>query len=107
MKTPVNKSERHLKFLQRRHSQTGFDSDYIDKLGPEALAWLDEFARGYYDGDPSQSQEHKKEANQRRYRAKSADVMSKISDVAESVVSVDDLDPEKLLMLKEQLSHKK
>ena len=100
----MTKTKRNINFLKKRHQQTGFDSDYIDKLSDSELAWLEQFARDYYDGDSNQAnQEHKKEANKRRYRAKHCDSLNKISILQSTPEQVDDCDPEKILLLKELL----
>jgi len=97
-------SQRNLNFLKKRHALAGFDSDYIGKLNSAEVVWFEQFSRNYYDGlRDGQSEENFKEANRRRYRAKVADALSKVvlSFEAAPTDVVDDLDPEKILMILE------
>lgn len=95
---------KNLKFLRDRHANAGFDVDYLQKLNGDELAFLEDFARKYYGGDPQQPMAHKKEANQRRYRAERADAMGRadfgsIDFDSELNIST----PESYLLLKEEL----
>lgn len=102
-------SQRNLNFLKKRHSLSGFDSDYVDKLGDAESAWLERFSRNYYDGlRAGQSEDHFKEANRRRYRSKVTDAMTKIGFSLEDVdsESIDNLDPEKILLMFEVVGTK-
>lgn len=95
----------NIRFLQRRHGLTGFDSDYLAKLSDTELQFLEDFARKYYDGHPDQPIEHKKEAHHRRYMAKVADgFKGAIYEIPDT--QIDDLDPETLYLLKESLTLK-
>jgi hypothetical protein len=71
-------------------------------LNPAELLWLEDFAGKYYEGRPNPNLVHKKEANHRRYMAKEADAMSRTECLESWDEQVDDLDPEKQFLLKEQ-----
>jgi hypothetical protein len=98
----MNKSLRNLKFLARRHKLCGFDADYLDKLSPDELVWFEDFARKYYEGDGETNPLYKREANHRRYMAKKADAMSMSTELTDQHMEhdLDDLTPERLLLLK-------
>lgn len=108
VKQAESKARKNIKFLKKRHKVTGFDSDYIDKLNDDELKFMEEFARNYYDGEDPDP-DYRAESNYRRYRAKKADAMSMASSKGVEVLSdmlVDDLDPEKILQIKEDLAAK-
>ena len=89
-----------LKAMQKSHEQTGFDSDYLDRSSLEELEFMLEFSREYYDGTKG-APESKRQANSRRYKAKQSDAMSRADYFP--IPKIDDMDPEKHLLLKESL----
>lgn len=99
----MSKALRNLRFLQRRHRVTGFDVDYLLKLDAEQLAWLETFARKYYNGEGESDPERKKEANHRRYMSKSADAMGVSNSFTEGyeLSNADHLTPERILLLQD------
>ena len=98
----MTRALRNLNFLLRRHRQCGFDVDYLTQLNSDQLTWLEGFARRYYNGENEPDPIRRKEANRRRYSAKNADAM-RVAKFSENLDNnnVDDLDPEKLVLLGE------
>jgi hypothetical protein len=98
----MTRALRNLNFLLRRHRQTGADYDYLTKLTSEQLSWLEQFTRRYYNAENEADPVLRKEANRRRYSAKNADAM-RIARSYENLDTnnIDDLDPEKLVLLAE------
>ena len=96
MKDP--KALRNLRFLQARHHETGFDSDYLTKLSLEQLEFMEKFAREFYDGD-SDDPHQKRLGNRRRYSAKAADAMRVAGGLPTTVYG--NLNPEELLAYRE------
>ena len=100
MKSKRDIAQRNIKFLQRRH--VAADYDYLTSLNELESQFLERFSRGFYDGERRccATEADFKEANRRRYRSKNTDALLKISAV-EVVEVVDNLDPEKILLILE------
>lgn len=99
----MSNAKRNLRFLKRRHEKTGFDCDYLSKLSPEELEWMEREMRAYYDGADSDPV-RKRECNHRRYMAKEADCMALDRAPTELLESShDDLTPEAILLLRERI----
>lgn len=98
----TSSTRRNVLFLMRRHALTGADMDYLNKLSPSELAWLEGFLRSFYDGaDPDPAQ--RKAANRRRYSAKCADAMGKSAPLAAAAEGATTATAEDLLILMEEL----
>jgi hypothetical protein len=98
---------KNLRFLARRHRQTGLDVDYAEKLDIDSLRFLEAEMRRFYNGEGCVDEKEKKEANKRRYRAQQADAMGVSNYGDDFTTTVDDLDPEKLLLIKEEATIRK
>lgn len=100
---------KNLKFLANRFRRAGMLYDpYFETLSIEDLRWIEDSSRKYYAGENEPNEAYRKEANARRYRACDADVMANhavvsLEDCGEDELGYDDLDPEKILLLKESM----
>jgi hypothetical protein len=97
-------TRRRVAQIQKLRKRVGFDCDYLDDLNEEELKFLEAFAERYYSGHPDQPTEHKKEANRRRNSVRNEAIFFVNSSVVAD--SINDLDPEKILLLKEELKKK-
>lgn len=118
-------SLKNIKATKKQREKTGCDYDYESKLSAEELDWLDQFNKGYYNGDrkaieaqaeeaglsPERAEEHLKDANYRRYRATQSDAMAVTTSIDAAdfenipTASADTLSPE-LLTIKKLMDEK-
>jgi hypothetical protein len=68
----TKRRERFL-FSKRKSLRDSLDFDYLEKLSPEERAWLDEFSREYYHGNPPREGAlHPQERRKELYAANNA-----------------------------------
>ena len=82
--------------------------DYLSRLSERDAAWLASFTSVYLGGQEGTKTE-RKEANRRRYRASDGDALAHTTAPADGLPepeAYDDLTPEKILLLQEELSKK-
>lgn len=100
----INKA---LAFYANRYARSGFDMDYLEGLSDENAALMLSFAENYYGGKrEGQNEEHRREANRRRNAANRSDIQTNYCDdlgEEHAAEGIDYLDPETLLLLKEEL----
>lgn len=110
-KKKINK----LKSQKHNRAMVDYDEQYLNSLSPEELEFLAQFTDEYYAGaDPTlhterlgkaRAQECKRTTNKARYK-RGQDALADIPTEFTGDTLVNDLDPEKELLLDEQLTKK-